>query len=162
VFKSGEFHGFYRIKREAMQLRLSGGFFLRDLPELRGQIDLSNKVELVSTAGPQFGIEFWKAFDARYGFQLNTRYYYSILPIQIPGKAKILPSHSFQLGVLGSYRISPRAIGLAGYAFRKDQVSYKAEVDSRDNISNVNASGEENNFIAITGHYLNLVLEFGF
>jgi hypothetical protein len=163
LFKSGEFHGFYRFKRESVQLRISGGIFLRDLPEIRGgQVAADNQVKSVSVAGPQIGFEFWRAYNARYGFQFNTRYYYAVLPIHLPGDTKIVPSHSFQIGALGSYRISPRAIGLAGYAFRKDQVSYKAVPGERDNISNVNASGDEINSIAITGHYLNLILEIGF
>lgn len=161
-FKSLEIHGFYRKKSNLQQYRVSGGIFVRDLPELSSSKAGGSQFNLVSVLGPQIGFEYWKVMTQKLGLQINARYYYSMMKLQTPGGAEIVPTSSYQLGVLGSLKLTPQIMGLAGYAFRKDQLAYKSVAGVVDNTSGIASNGTQVNSIAIQGHYLNLVLELGF
>jgi hypothetical protein len=101
----------------------------------------------VSTIGPHYGFEYWQAVSAKFGFQLNAHAYYSLFSTKTPNGNGTQPDLSFQLGFLGSYRLGKKTTGLAGYALRRDAVSYRAN------------NGEKNSS-SVTGNYINLFLEW--
>ncbi len=165
TYKSIEIHGFYRKKFDFFNYRISGGVFIRDLPELSSQNSSGTEAQFnsVSVLGPQIGFEYWKVFTTKLGLQINARYYHSVVGLQIPDQQKIVSTPSYQIGLLGSLKLTPNIMGLAGYAYRKDQISYKVKPGSKDIRANGRLdSGSETNTITVQGHYLNLVLELGF
>jgi hypothetical protein len=137
------------------ELRQQIGFFYKELPETIGKTsDAITAMNLVKTIGPHYGIEYWWALSSKWGFQVNTHLYPSLMKINTPNGQNIQPSLSTQFGLLASYRLQRNLTGLAGYAFRQDQISYKAEPGQGS------AGSNDFNKVELSGHYLNLFLEW--
>lgn len=130
------------------EFRQQLGMFYKEVPEIIAQ-DLSSidRIEKIVASGPHYGFEYWWALTPKLGFQVNGHAYGSLLSVKTPTGNPISPSFSYQAGLMGSYRLGERATGLMGYAYRQDSQAYQS------------AAGRTNS-VNITGHYLNLFLEW--
>lgn len=149
TFSSGVFDIIYRgDNSERGEARHYFGAFYKELPDIQGNgFGTYTGTEKITSQGPHYGFEYWYAMTPKLGFQTNAHVYYNLFKMKTPNDRPILPSVSYQLGLLGSYRWSSTTTGLMGYAYRVDSVSYKALND-------------QTNQIEISGHYLNLFLEW--
>lgn len=130
------------------ELRQQIGAYLKELPEvLSNEFGEYQKTENISALGVHYGVEYWYALTSTLGFQANAHIYAPLSEINTPNGKSIEMTPSFQLGVLGSYRLSPTMTGLMGYALREDQISYES------------LSGNSNR-VKFSGHYLNLLVEW--
>jgi len=137
------------------ELRNSIGVFYKELPETIGRsASAISETNLLKTMGPHYGVEYWHAFSARLGMQINGHLYPSLLKLATPNDQNIVPTLSSQLGLLGSYKIKRNITGLIGYAFRQDRVDYRAQSGLGS------AQADDLNSVKISGHYLNLFLEW--
>lgn len=162
LFYSGELQGVWRkYIWEVTQLRLYAGLFARQLPEAVRLADGSLKVQDVSALGPHGGLQFWHPFTYRLGMQVNIQLLSAMMAIKTPSGRGISPTLSYQLGVMGSYKLKDNITGFAGYAYRNDKISYQAKPFDGSDPANLANSGDINS-VAIEGHYLNLLLEWGF
>ena len=158
TFAAAEGHVTHRLELGQGGLLLGGfGVYYKELPMVKGsRFDGFGGMGKVKTIGPHGGFTYWLPLTDRYGLQINARAYYTLTGgSSLGGKAK--SSLSYQYGLLGSYRLAPKWMGYAGYAFRKDNALYSASDDPQ----NFGDSGKTSS-IDIQGHYLNLILEFSF
>lgn len=156
TFASAESNAIHRVQTGARsELRQQFGVFYKELPETLGKSSGAiTENNLLKTAGPHYGAEYWIALTSKLGFQLNVHLYPGLLTIQTPTGESIRPALSAQAGLLGSYRLGKDITGLMGYAYRQDRTEYKA----RPGLGSA-AMGDHNS-VLITGHYLNLFLEW--
>lgn len=124
------------------------GLFYKELPALYAVSASSANVSAIKSWGPKYQYEYWYAFTSRLGLQLNAQSYLSLFKISTPNGAGISPSLSFQLGMLGSYRLNKKSTGLLGVAYRQDSLAYSSN------------SGADKNTVDINGLYLNMFLEW--
>jgi hypothetical protein len=94
--------------------------------------------------------------------QANARVYMNAMALSTPNGQASVPAMSMQLSVLGSYRIDRDLVGFAGYSFRQDNALYNAKAGDASVAGSGAASPGDVNSISITGHYLNLILEYAF
>lgn len=134
-------------------MRVSGGLYLKQLPEILGQSVDSYQMKSIDTLGVHAGGEYWYPLTSKLGVQINGRIYYPMSG-KTPTGGKLNSTPSLQLGFLGSLRLNEKATGLMGYAFRKDQISYK--VTNSTSLSD----GFTTNTSSVLGHYLNFLLEW--
>lgn len=149
TFASGVFDVIYRGNNsERGESRHYIGAFYKELPDIQGNgLGTYTGTEKIASQGPHYGYEYWYALTPKFGMQVNAHVYYNMFKAKTPNDRPILPSTSYQLGILGSYRWTNTITGLIGYAYRLDTVSYKANND-------------QTNSIEVEGHYLNLFLEW--
>lgn len=161
TYSAAEFH--YLQKRAWNQnlLRLSGGLFYKELVESKQTSVASNTFthDKISYLGPHIGVEYMHPFTSKIGVQLNTRLYYSLLGLKTPNGLSISPELFYQLGLMGSYKITSTVSGYLGWAQRLDQVSYKS---TPNNGSTSFAPSGASQHVEITGNYLNFLLEWAF
>lgn len=163
IYSSVETQGIYRTYLgSTTQLRVYSGLFLKQLPEVHGPSDAKIKVENVTSGGPHAGFQLWQPLSYKLGVQLNGQLMLSAFGIQTPNGEAIEPTLSYQIGVLGSYKMKENITGFAGYAYRVDSVSYKAKTYSAGSTEENWASPGDVNEATYRGHYLNLYLEWGF
>lgn len=157
TFASLEASGIYRSRLgDKGEIRQHFGLFYKELPETIGRTtDSITSSNIIATAGPHYGAEYWHALTPKLGFQLNAHLYPSLMTIKTANGQPIKLSLSRQMGVLGSYRLKRDVTGLAGYAYRMDQVTYRAKPGS----ASVADEGDYNS-VKLEGHYLNLFLEW--
>lgn len=161
LYASSELSAVWRTYiMKATQFRAYGGGYLKQTPELKCQTPTDCKAFNVTHVGPQGGIQIWHPFTYKFGLQVNSQAYYSAMGIQTPNAKDLIPSLSYQVGAMGSYKLKENMTGFAGYAYRVDTISYKAKSFEEDESS----LAEENskNDVKMTGHFLNLYLEWGF
>lgn len=151
TFATVEANAIYRsLLGDMGELRQYAGLFMKELPEIVGNgLQQFESTQKISALGPRYGIEYWRAINPKLGFQANAHLYYNLSKISTPTGAAIESTPSFQFGLLGSYRLTAKATGLAGYAYRLDSMAYKS----------VTKPGETNK-VDLSGHYLNLFLEW--
>ncbi len=156
TYASAEANAIYRMHWGARgEFRQQVGVFYKELPETIGKTsDSITAMNLIKTLGPHYGAEYWFAVNSKWGFQVNAHLYPSLIKVKTPNGQDIQASFSNQLGVLGSYRLDRNLTGLAGYAFRQDQISYRAESGKGS------AGANDFNQVQLSGHYLNLFLEW--
>jgi len=139
----------YFNRRSEMRVQL-GGFYKEQPAAIGDRRTLSvGSYTNVAAAGPRAGAEYWYSLTPKLGLQLNLHLYESLYGVSTPNGLELEPALSSQLGFLGSYRLSSRTTGLAGYAWRDDRVRYRS------------TSGKTND-VEISGNYVNLFLEYGF
>lgn len=157
TFPSLEAHGVFRwAPGFRSEVRLSGGGYYKELPEIRkGTSDTNYTVSQIGFIGAHAGGEYWYSLNQKLGVQFNGRVYYPFAA-KTTNNLGIISTPSLQFGFMGSLRLNPRATGLMGYAYRKDAVTYPTT-----NASAI-AAGYKNNTSTITGHYLNFFLELDF
>jgi hypothetical protein len=156
TFASLEASGIYRrTVGVAGEWRQHLGLFYKELPETVGKTSTSIvATNLLKVAGPHYGTEFWWAMTPKLGLQVNAHLYPNLLKLQTPGGAPLRTTFSYQVGLLGSYRLQKRMTGLAGYAYRVDQANYEAQAGQGS------ARAGDFNSVSLSGHYLNLFLEW--
>lgn len=162
TFASSEFHGVWRKFFGTTQLRAGGGLFYKELPETSSH-NGTFETKKVGMLGPHGGLEVWKPLTPKYGIQANGRLYVNMLGVSTPNGEGLVPTMSYQFGLMGTMRLKRNMTGFAGYSYRIDNASYKAKAaDPTDvNFASVAAPGDVNS-IRLTGHYLNFILEVGF
>jgi hypothetical protein len=164
TFASAEAHVVWRRHWNVSLLRASGGLFYKELPEASGYATAGTgdvSVSKLTNIGPHVGFEFLHPFTYKIGLQLNARGYFGVFGSTPNGEA-LKPQASYQLSILGSYRLAREVVGFAGYSYRQDNGAYAAKPgDSNVPGSGAARAGDENS-ISITGHYLNLALEYAF
>lgn len=158
-FASAEAHATRRLEFGQGGLLLFGsGLFYKQLPIVSGYAGTGfTGVGKVSNIGPHAGFTYWTPLNDRLGLQLNARLYYTLMGSASTGP-KALSSMSYQFGVLGSYRLNRYWMGYAGYAYRLDEANYETRPDDPQSF----AQPGQTNSVSISGHYLNLILEFSF
>ena len=165
TFASSEAHVQWRQNHGNNQYRYSAGLFYKELVEVRGtlgQLSMTD-VATVATAGPHAGIEAVHALNENYGVQFNARIYMSMMGLKTPNGGAISPTFSYQLGVLGSRKLSPNAIGYIGYAYRGDNAAYKSTANDDSSGSITSLAGPDSlQQIGVSGHYLNLIYEWSY
>ena len=150
-FGSIELNGIRRTRIGSNgELRQQFGLYYKELPVLvnLNWVNQSFEVSTIDAGGPHYGIEYWWALSQKLGFQLNAHGYYSVLTFKTPNGGKINPDLTYQLGLLGSYKLGPKTTGLMGYAYRVDSISYESKTTNNQNKA------------SIYGHYLNLLMEW--
>ena len=152
-----EVHGIYRwMSGDLGEIRLSGGVFYKEIPEILGNANSGTySVSQLGALGIHSGGEYWYALNSKLGIQLNGRVYYP-LKGKTPNHKSLIPTASYQFGFMGSLRLNPKATGLIGYAYRKDELNYQAE-----NTTALSA-GYSNNRTSVVGHYLNFLIEWDY
>jgi hypothetical protein len=113
------------------ELRQYVGIYYKELPALVN-LNFSTQsfdVTEIASGGPHYGAEYWWALSQKLGFQVNGHVYYSVLTFKTPNGERIHPEMTYQLGLLGSYKLGSKTTGLMGYAYRLDSLSY----DSKNN-----------------------------
>jgi hypothetical protein len=160
TFTSAEAHVTHKLEFGQSGLILFGaGLFSKELPIVIGSVTTgfvgAGKVREI---GPHAGFTYWMPINERYGMQTNARAYYTLTgsTTGTASSEKAMSSLSYQLGLLGTYRISKAWMGFAGYAYRKDEAQYEST-----HASKFNPSGAANT-VDLQGHYLNLLMEFSF
>lgn len=140
------------------EFRVQVGPYYKELPETIGDPSSgASQNQIIGSAGPHIGAEYWFSLTPKIGIQLNTHLYLSLLKVSTPNDQDLSPTISSQFGFLGSYRFSPSFTGLVGYARREEKMSYKSApgIDSLAVDGDVNAS-------TIVGNYLNFFAEWTF
>jgi hypothetical protein len=162
TYSSAEAHLSWRTYFGISQLRASGGLYFKELPlQYRDFETDAVNVENVSSLGPHLGFDYWYPLSKSFGVQLNTRMYVGVTGSTPNGEA-IEPQLSYQLGLLGSLRLTQTIMGFLGYAYRVDAVNYAATPGENSPDSSSFASEGNMNEVKVEGHYLNLFLEWGF
>jgi len=162
TYLSGAVEGVYRHRLGAVgQLRGVLGAQYRELPVTIGRIGSSNTTNFeqqkIANLGPLLGVSLTHAFYQKLGVQVNAQMFYGATTMNSPG-AGGKPTTSYQVGFLGSLKLSERLIGLAGYAYRVESAQYSPSSGSGSFSVNPDAV----NNITISGHYINLMMEYGF
>ena len=162
TYFTSELDGTYKMKFGSKLLKLSSGLFIKELPEALSNV-LNPKelaLEKVRFLGPQAGVSYAIPFSESLGLQINTRIYLSMMSMGTPNDESVKTGLSYQLSLLGSYRVNRNMTGMFGYALKKDTISYGARAS--DNNPDSFATEGDVNSISVSGHYLNLMLEWGF
>jgi hypothetical protein len=81
--------------------------------------------------------------------QASFHGYFALFKIRTPNGEDLTPTPSVQLGLLGSYKLTPTSVGYYGYTFRSDSLSYRSQKQD-----------SESNKVEMEGHSLNLFLEW--
>jgi hypothetical protein len=149
TFASLEGNAVYHFDKGANgEVRQQFGLFYKEMPEIIARnLSTIDRVDKITGVGGHYGFEYWYAYSPKFGLQGNAHLYQTLLSVQTPTGNPLKPALSYQLGLLGSYRLNSQLTGLAGYAYRKDSASYES------------SNGSENT-VEITGHYLNFFLEW--
>jgi hypothetical protein len=132
------------------QLRIFFGGMYRQLPHVKGTTPESVTVENMSATGPTAGAQFWYPATRKLGLQVNSQMGSPVIGLQTPGGQELEGGFTFQLGVLGSYKLRENATGMLGLSLRSEELTYTPP------------SGEGVNTVNMGGLYLSFHLEWGF
>lgn len=156
-FTSFELHATRSLRVSgAGKFLLGTGLYMRELPMVEGTNTTGfNGAGKVSSIGPHIGFTYWVPMTDSYGVQLNGRGYYSLKGSTPAGD--LAPSLSYQMGILGSYRLTSAWMGFLGYAYRMDSVNY----ETMNSSLSFAQPGQENE-LTFKGHFLNLLFEYSF
>jgi hypothetical protein len=164
TYSSLEVSGISRkVTGDRGELRGIAGLYYQELPQLIGIPSTSptaqSQVTFVQSAvaGPHVGAEYWYSFTPKFGFQVNSHLYYSLLTMKSPNGNNVEPRPSYQVGLMGSYRFDANFTGLVGVTHRTDQLAYKANKTG----SALEGAGDYNE-TRVTGTYLSFFAEYGF
>jgi hypothetical protein len=162
TYASAEFNAISRyVMGDLGEGRLSAGIYYKETPQLFGTPANTTAAQVnffqSAAMGPHFGAEYWHSLTPKLGFQVNSHFYYSLLTMQSPNGNKVEPRISYQLGLMGSYRMNSRFTGLMGITTRMDQIAYKANKTG----AAIESSGEYDES-RISGQYLSFYAEYGF
>lgn len=164
TYPSAELNIIYRTQSgDRAEVRHHFGGFYKEIVDIYATNSTGEYViDRIASVGPHYGIEYWYAFNPKIGFQLNAHTYLSLFKVKTPNDNAIDPSLSFQIGLMGSYRLNKKATGLVGYAYRRDTLAYKATEGSSGSSTQSLAQSGDYNQTELTGHYLNLLMEYAF
>ncbi len=158
TYLASTLNGVYRYRLGSLgQLRATLGLNYKDIPvTLADPNDLTNTSftqSKMTTVGPIIGVTLAHGFTRKIGFQINTSLSPSIAALSTPNGMGNVSQMSYSAGLLGSLKLSDGLVGFLGYAYRLDAGAYK---------SSATAFSPGQNTVQISGHYLNLMLEYGF
>jgi hypothetical protein len=155
---SGSLLAVYRLRLGWLgQLRAHLGGHYRELPFSVGDplVDGSYIQKNITDAGPIAGLSLCHGFTRKVGVQLNGELYQSAMNINTPNGQSNIAKTSYQVGLLGSLSMSDSLVGFLGYAYRVEQASFNFKDTGL-------AATPQPNTVSISGHYINLMLEYGF
>lgn len=157
-FTSIELHATRSLRAgRAGQFLLGAGVYSREIPVVEGTPAAGfSGAGKVSTMGPHIGFTYWVPMSDRYGLQVNGRAYYSLMGSAPNGDVEA--TVSYQMGVLGSYRMSSSWMAYMGYAYRADNVSYNTRAGDALSF----AQPGQMNEVRFQGHFINMMFEFSF
>jgi hypothetical protein len=144
-----ELSGVTRTSTESWESRHYFGATAHELPLLTSTSNESYSVDRLQSIGPHYGYEKDWFFTERFGMQAVFQSYVGFMKVRTPNGQDMVPSLSFQLGLLGSYQIAPKTRGFYGYTYRQDSATYQAKDPT-----------SANSRIELAGHYLNFFLEW--
>ena len=153
TYKSAEAHYVWRYTWGRNMIRPSTGIFYKELVETRPSLGAGYSNSIMSFIGPHAGFDFWRPLTLKYGVQTNARLYYGWNGISTPQDRQQIPELSYQLGLMGSYKIKQHITGFMGWAHRLDKGSYRSASSS------TTGSAQQVN---LQGDYINFLLEWGF
>ncbi|MCC6277938.1 MAG: hypothetical protein IT289_08500 [Oligoflexia bacterium] len=157
TYVSGALSGVYRYRAGGWgQLRFAGGLMYRELPVTVGMGDNISTQSKITTVGPVLSANLMRGLTRKLGAQLNLQLYHSTMGMGTPNGKENISDLSYQLGVMGSLAISDQMVGFLGYAYRSEKAGYKVLETPGFTPS------QSRNDVTITGHYFNLMLEYGF
>lgn len=161
TYASAETHYVWRYTWGRNMFRPSTGLFYKELIEAQDSFSAQGqyKMQKISYIGPHGGFDFWRPMTPKLGLQINARAYYGLMGMSSPNGQDQLPEMSFQIGLMGSYKLKPNITGFMGWAHRVDRASY--ESTPGDGITGFAPPGSKQ-VIQIDGDYFNLLLEWGF
>lgn len=137
------------------KIRFNMGLQYRELPITVGELTSSDEQNFyltqMTTVGPLGGFTFYRGITREIGIQANFQAAVSAFGLKTSNGGENIPEVSLQMGLMGSMKLGANLVGFLGYAYRTEQVKYKATRTGAD---------QEN--AEIQGHYLNLLLEYGF
>ncbi len=145
----------------ASQIRLFLGLYARETPEATAFDADVVTVKNIQQFGPLLGVQFWTSFNYKYGMQVNAQVNLAVLKLATPNGKNIIPTSSYQLGVLGSYKMRQNLTGFAGVAYRVDNATYQAKPYAGGTDLNFASAGDTNS-VTMIGTFLNLYAEWGF
>lgn len=164
TYSSIELSGISRyVSGDRGETRLIAGLYYKELPQMIGTPSAApgsnSNVSFVQSAvgGPHLGVEYWHSISPKLGFQTNAHGYYSLLTVKSPNGNNVEPRLSYQIGLMGSYRVTHQFTGLMGITHRIDQLAYRA------NKTGLSTQGTGDfDETRITGNYLSFYAEYGF
>jgi hypothetical protein len=152
-FLGGEGAGLLRwAPHKAMDIRLKTGFFARQFPQILSTSDVS--VGNLFAAGIVVGGEYWYSLSPKFAVQSAMTARYPFLGSSAGG-TDLVPALSYQAGIMGGLRLTGNTTGLLGYSYRMDRYRYAGR---NDDLGITDAIGES----SMRGHYLQMILEYGF
>lgn len=152
TFSSLEMHKQYRNQlAPKWELRSSFGGYFKEIPETLSTDITSSDVNVSknSVLGAHLGAESIYQIHPKVGLETHLRLYYPFFGINITDNNKLIPTLSYQLGAMGSYKLTQNSTGYAGLTLRKDNHKYQF-------------SSSKDSSVEITGTYLNFLLEVEF
>ncbi len=162
IFAAGEATAVWRTYIDDLtQFRAIGGLAFNEIPEAKGIANDQITVSNIGQVGQVIGVQLWRPFTYRLGLQLNAKAQMAFFRLSTPNNEDIVPTLSYQVGAMASYRLKPDLIGFAGIAYKQDRASYKARPYKGGTDPIFSKPGDENS-VTMTGTYLNLLLEWGF
>jgi len=155
TYFAGEFDMQHRRQYfERDDVRQLFGVQFRQTPDVSAPIATAKaSTEMVNSINLHYGVEYWYAVNAKTGAQANLHLYPSVFGISTPSGA-LVPTISYQVGLLASRRLTKSLTALLGYAYRDDTIHYRASGN------NATATGSDVNSIDMKGHNVNLILEW--
>lgn len=152
-----DFNGVHKFRpNTAGEIRQTLGILYKELPDISNNQAKTQAIsEPLSALGIRYGIEYWHAVNSKVGLQVNAQLLPTLYGIKTTNSKALVPSLSYQAGVLGSYRFNKSLTGLVGYAYRLDTMSYKSSANTSTGFN-----GDDPNRVDIKGHYLNLLVEY--
>ncbi len=155
-YMSSEFSAVWRRNiGEQQELRISLGLATKQLPILSGdprtqQLNSNSKIHAY---GPQVGFEYWIPISPKFGLQANGKIYDMLGTISTPNNQSIVAANSFQVGLLGSYRITQRWTGLLGITHREELLKYHSQAINPKFIGNDNEAQVKGDFFSLMTEY---------
>lgn len=140
----------------AGEIRQTLGLLYKEIPDISNNLAQNQAIsQPLSALGLRYGIEYWHAINSKVGLQVNAQLLPTLLGLKTTNSKPLVPSLSYQAGLLGSYRFTKNFTGLLGYAYRLDTMSYKANANTSTGFT-----GDSPNRVDVKGHYLNLLVEY--
>lgn len=148
-----EVQGLYRLSAgERNETRFKLGLSYQQIPEVTNILPKITMGTFAAMA-PTAGVEYWHSFSRRMAMQLSGGVKYNMNGTTTRG-AKIQSTMSFNAGVQGGYIYQPGLTGLFGYVYKSEKFLYPG--------TNASLQATGTNEIAISGHFLQLSVEYDF
>lgn len=164
TYAAAEMHYVLRYTWGRNMLRPSAGLFYKELIETRDVnssfLITTYQHDKMSFAGPHIGFDFWRPLTSKLGIQANARIYYGLFGLQTPNGRDYSAEMSYQLGLMGSYKLKPNITGFMGWAHRIDKGSYESTPNDGGATSFAGSGAKQE--VQIEGDFFNLLLEWGF
>ncbi len=145
-----------RVGHTRGEFRTLVGVFYQEMPVATGNpisLDL-NPISNANFVGPHLGFEYLYPLSPKFGLQALIHIYDGIFNLHTPNGQPASAAMTTQLGLRGSYRLTPRITGLAGIIQRNNSFDYGSVPG--------NPNGGQTNTIRFSETSMNLILEYNF